>query len=187
MLSELRIRNVAIIDAVSLPLVPGFNVLSGETGAGKSIIVGALGLLLGERGSSDIIRTGAERASVEGVFDSSDLPELHTMLDDRGIEVERGVVVLRRELVAGGKGRAWVNGTPVSATVLADVGRGLVNLHGQHESQTLLHADGVDRLQPVGRRSDRRAQPRLHPRHADLGAFPGHPAARARSVRHGGD
>jgi DNA repair protein RecN (Recombination protein N) len=141
MLRELRIRNFAIIDEVSLPLVPGFNVLSGETGAGKSIIVGALGLLLGERGSVDMIRQGAERATVEGMFDSTELPELSADLEERGIDVEDGLVVLRRELVAGGKGRAWVNGTPVSAAMLAAVGRGLVNLHGQHESQTLLHPD----------------------------------------------
>ena len=69
MLTELRIRNLAIIDSVTLPLAPGFNVLTGETGAGKSIIVGALGLLIGERASSDLVRTGADRATVEGVFE----------------------------------------------------------------------------------------------------------------------
>jgi DNA repair protein RecN (Recombination protein N) len=72
MLTELRIRNFAIIESLTLPLSPGFNVLSGETGAGKSIIVGALGFLLGERGSADLIRTGSDKATVEGVFDTSD-------------------------------------------------------------------------------------------------------------------
>jgi DNA repair protein RecN (Recombination protein N) len=141
MLTELRIRNVAIIDTVTLPLSPGFNVLSGETGAGKSIIVGALGLLLGERGSADVVRTGTDRAVVEGVFDCSELPEVPQQLDERGIDVENGLVVLRREVSAGGKGRAWINGTTVTAGVLASIGRSLVNLHGQHESQTLLHDD----------------------------------------------
>jgi DNA repair protein RecN (Recombination protein N) len=141
MLTELSIRNFAIIESVTLPLVPGFNVLSGETGAGKSIIVGALGLLLGERGSADLVRTGADRASVEGVFDASNAPELAEQLDARGIEVEERTVVLRREVATTGKGRAWINGTPVTAAVLSEVGRALVNLHGQHESQALLGTD----------------------------------------------
>lgn len=141
MLTELRIRNVAIIDSVTLPLAPGFNVLSGETGAGKSIIVGALGLLLGERGSTDLVRTGADRAVVEGVFDSSTMPDIAAQLDARGIDVDDGLVVLRREVTVGGKGRAWINGTTVTAGVLASIGRQLVNLHGQHESQSLLHEE----------------------------------------------
>ena len=141
MLRELRIKNFAIIESVALPLAPGFNVLSGETGAGKSIIVGALGLLLGERGSADLIRTGTTRASVEGVFDAMEGGDVTTLLDDRGIEVEDGLVVLRRELTAGGKGRAWINDAAVSTAVLAEAGRLLVNLHGQHEAQTLLGSD----------------------------------------------
>lgn len=140
MLTELRIRNFAIIESLTLPLAAGFNVLSGETGAGKSIIVGALGLLLGERASSDLIRTGADKASVEGVFDIADRPELATLLDERGIDAEESLVVLKRE-VAAGRARAWVNGTAVSASQLAEIGRHLVNLHGQHEAQTLLDPD----------------------------------------------
>lgn len=141
MLTELRIRNFAIIDAVTLPLERGLNVLSGETGAGKSIIVGALGLLLGERGSADLVRPGAERASVEGVFELGKRADLVALIDERGIEAEEGTVVLKREIAASGRGRAWINGTPVTAAVLADVGRALVNLHGQHEAQTLLDDD----------------------------------------------
>ena len=140
MLTELRIRNFAIIEQLALPLARGFNVLSGETGAGKSIIVGALGLLLGERASTDLIRTGADRATVEGTFDISDRPEIAAQLDERGIEVDESLVVLKREIAAG-RARAWVNGTPVNASVLAGIGRQLVNLHGQHEAQTLLDAD----------------------------------------------
>ena len=146
MLTELRIKNFAIIESLSLPLAKGFNVLSGETGAGKSIIVGALGLLLGDRTSADLIRTGAERASVEGVFDVSDRPEIVQLLDERGIDAEESLVVLKREIAAAGRARAWVNGTAVSAALLAEIGRTLVNLHGQHEAQTLLDGDAQRRI-----------------------------------------
>ena len=146
MLTELRIRNFAIIESLTLPLARGFNVLSGETGAGKSIIVGALGLLLGERASTDLIRTGADRATVEGVFDVADHPEIVALLDERGIDADEPLVVLKREIVAAGRARAWVNGTTVSAAILAEVGRLLVNLHGQHEAQTLLEGDAQRRI-----------------------------------------
>jgi DNA repair protein RecN (Recombination protein N) len=140
-LTELRIRNFAIIDSVTLPLERGLNVLSGETGAGKSIIVGALGLLLGERGSADLVRPGAERATVEGVFDLQGRAGLIALIDERGIDTDGDTLVLKREIAASGRGRAWVNGTPVTATILAEIGRSLVNLHGQHEAQTLLDSE----------------------------------------------
>ena len=145
MLTELRIKNFAIIESLTLPLEHGFNVLTGETGAGKSIIVGALGLLLGERASADVIRTGADKASVEGVFDVSDRAEIRTLLDERGIDVDESTVVLKRE-VASGRARAWINGTTVNAGILAEVGRLLVNLHGQHEAQTLLDLEAQRRI-----------------------------------------
>ena len=141
MLTELRIRNFAIIESVTLPLGEGFNVLSGETGAGKSIIVGALGLLLGERASADLIRSGAEKATVEGVFDVTNVKGIVKLADERGIEVEDDTLVLKREIASSGRGRAWINGAPVTATVLAEIGRQLVNLHGQHDAQTLLDPD----------------------------------------------
>ena len=141
MLTELRIRNFAIIESLSLPLGAGFNVLSGETGAGKSIIVGALGFLLGERASIDLVRTDSDRATVEGVFEIGDRLEVAAVLDERGIEVEDQRVVLKREIAVGGRARAWINGSTVTATVLGDIGRMLVNLHGQHEAQTLLDGD----------------------------------------------
>ena len=161
-LTELRIRNFAIIESVNLVLAPGFNVLSGETGAGKSIIVGALGLLVGERAAGDMVRTGAQRATIEGVFEIRDVPDraapdgaapdaaesnagthgLRAALDDRGIELEDDTVVLKREVAAaGGRARAWINGSPVTAGVLAEVGRLLVNVHGQHEAQALLDGE----------------------------------------------
>lgn len=138
MLTELRIRNFAIIDSVTLPLERGLNVLSGETGAGKSIIVGALGLLLGERASADLVRQGAERATVEGMFDLSGHRDIVSLVDEHGIDTDGDTLVLKREIAASGRGRAWVNGTPVTTTILAEIGRSLVNLHGQHEAQTLL-------------------------------------------------
>src|SRR5215210_3700314 len=146
MLTELRIRNFALIDELSVRLGPGLNVLTGETGAGKSIIVGALGLLLGERASTDLIRTGTDRATVEGVFEIGDRPEISALLDERGIDVEEQRVVLKREVAAGGRTRAWVNGTTVTAGLLAEVGRLLVNLHGQHEAQTLLDGESQRRI-----------------------------------------
>lgn len=146
MLIELRIRNFAIIESLTLPLAPGFNVLSGETGAGKSIIVGALGLLLGERASADLVRTGTDRATVEGVFEVEPDHPLLAMLDERGVEVDDGLLVLKREIAASGRARAWVNGTTVTAGVLAEVGRQLVSLHGQHEAQTLLDAESQRRI-----------------------------------------
>ena len=138
MLTELRIRNVAIIESVTLTLRPGFNVLSGETGAGKSIIVEALGLLFGERSSVDLVRTGADRASVEGVFEAGDDEHLRRLLDEHGLDYSDGTVVLRRDVSGTGRSRAWVNGSTVTAGVLARIGRALVSIHGQHESQGLL-------------------------------------------------
>src|SRR5690606_4022331 len=105
MLIELRILNFAAIASLSLRLEPGLNALTGETGAGKSIIVGALSLLLGERASADVVRTGAERASVEGVFDVSAQPAVAAALAEQGIETEDGLLILRREVAAEGRNR----------------------------------------------------------------------------------
>ncbi|HEU0053623.1 MAG TPA: DNA repair protein RecN [Longimicrobium sp.] len=141
MLSELRIRNFALIDRLSVRLGPGLNVLTGETGAGKSIIVGALSLLLGERASSDVVRAGEDRASIEGVFEVDDRDDLRALLEERGIDAEDGVLVLKREVAAEGRSRAWINGSPTTAGILGELGRRLVDLHGQHEHQTLLKRD----------------------------------------------
>jgi DNA repair protein RecN (Recombination protein N) len=138
MLIELRIRDFALIDALTVRLAPGLNVLSGETGAGKSIIVGALSLLLGERASADVVRAGSSRAVVEGVFDLGGRPELAAWLEERGIEPEDGLVILRREVAAEGRNRAWINGAASTAGMVGEIGGALVDLHGQHEHQTLL-------------------------------------------------
>jgi len=141
MLVELRIRNVAVIDTVSLPLAGGLNVLTGETGAGKSLIIGALGMLLGERAAADRVRGGSEKATVEGVFDIRGVAALRMLLDERGIEVDDDLVVLKREVGSNGRSRAWINGSAVTASVLADVGGRLVSVHGQHDSRQLVDTD----------------------------------------------
>ena len=141
MLLELRIQNFAVIEALAIHFEQGLNALTGETGAGKSIIVGALGLLLGERASSENIRTGAQKATVEGVFDIARRKNVLAMLAEQGIEADDGLLILRREVSVEGRSRAWVNGAASTATFVGQLGRSLVDLHGQHEGQTLLRAE----------------------------------------------
>ncbi len=141
MLVELRIRNVAVIDTVVLPLAGGLNVLTGETGAGKSLIVGALGMLLGERAATDRVRSGADKATVEGVFEPRSMPALRAMLDERGVDTDEETLVLKREIGSNGRSRAWINGSPVTAAVLAEVGARLVSVLGQHDSRQLVDAE----------------------------------------------
>ncbi len=138
MLIELRIENFAVIERLAVRLEPGLNVLTGETGAGKSIIVGALSLLLGERASSDAVRAGAERAVVEGVFDVEDRADILSILRGQGLDTEDGLLILRREVAAAGRNRAWVNGAASTAGLVGELGGRLADLHGQHEHQALL-------------------------------------------------
>jgi DNA repair protein RecN (Recombination protein N) len=138
MLVELRIRDYAVVEDLKLELSDGLNALTGETGAGKSIIVGALSLLLGERASSGVVRKGADRATVEAVFDVSDRPEIERELEESGFRLEDGLMILRREVASEGRNRAWVNGSPATAGIVGTLGSALVDLHGQHEHQTLL-------------------------------------------------
>jgi DNA repair protein RecN (Recombination protein N) len=141
MLLELRIENIAVIERLSVRLNDGLNALTGETGAGKSIIVGALSLLLGERASTEVVRPGAGRARVEGVFDVGNRPDIAALLDEHGIDVADDLLILKREVASEGRNRAWVNGSAATASLLATLGRALVDLHGQHEHQTLLRPD----------------------------------------------
>lgn len=138
MLLELRLRNVAVIESVSLPLADGLNVLSGETGAGKSLIVGALGLLLGERAAPDRVRRGADRASVEATFRLGERTAVRAWLEAHGIERDEDLLILKREVANGGRSRAWVNGSPVTVAQLRALGALLVVIHGQHEAHALL-------------------------------------------------
>jgi len=142
-LTELRVRDLAVIADVSLTLERGLNVLTGETGAGKSMLVDALALLLGERASADLVRPGARKTVIEGAFelDPAALGHLSATLATLGLEPEDGRLVLKREITLEGRSRAWVNGSPTTITVLAQLGGLLVDLHGQHESQSLLRPE----------------------------------------------
>lgn len=140
MLAELRVRDVATIADVTLPLGPGLNVLTGETGAGKSILVDALGLLLGSRGDSGVVRPGAGRAVVEGAFEGLSRA-LSRRVEALGLDVDEGRLIIRREISAEGRSRAWINGSPATVGVLAGLGALLVDLHGQHDSVSLLKPD----------------------------------------------
>jgi DNA repair protein RecN (Recombination protein N) len=150
MLLELRVSNLAVIDQVELTFQPGLNVLTGETGAGKSILIHAIGLLLGERGAAEEVGLGKSAATVEGLFDISGNPLSQDALRELGIAVEDdGMVVLsRREITADGRSRCRINGRGATVTMLRDIGRNLVDLHGQHEHQSLLrvetHLDFLD-------------------------------------------
>ena len=143
MLTELRVRDLAVIADVTLPLAPGLNVLTGETGAGKSMLVDALALLLGERASSDVVRPGAPKTVIEGAFEftATTLSRLLPSFTALGVEPEDGRLVLKREISGEGRSRAWVNGSPTTVSVLAQLGALLVDLHGQHETQSLLRPD----------------------------------------------
>jgi DNA repair ATPase RecN len=138
MIHELRVRDLATIADVTLSLGTGLNVLTGETGAGKSMLVDALSLLLGERAASGAVRPGAAKSIVEGAFEGLDAP-MRRRLEDLGLDAEDGRIVVRREVSAEGRSRAWVNGSPTTAAVLSQLGAVLVDLHGQHETQSLLH------------------------------------------------
>ncbi|MFQ5677863.1 MAG: DNA repair protein RecN [Gemmatimonadota bacterium] len=146
MLKELRIRDYAVLDEIVLELNPGLTVLSGETGAGKSIIVGALSVLLGERASSQVVREPEGRAVVEGAFDVSARPRLAARLRELGLEPEDAWLLLRRELQREGRNRAWVGGSRASAGLLGELGSALVELHGQHEHQSLLRRPAQRRI-----------------------------------------
>jgi DNA repair protein RecN (Recombination protein N) len=137
MLTELRVRDLAVIQDVTLSLGPGLNVLTGETGAGKSMLVDALALLLGERATSDLIRPGSDRAVVEAAFDIGE-GDLLGAADEAGVELIGDQLIFRRDINAAGRNRAWANGSPTTVTALASLGRRLVDLHGQHEAQSLL-------------------------------------------------
>ena len=139
MIAELRVRDLATIADVALQFGEGLNVLTGETGAGKSMLIDALALLLGERAESALVRPGSARCVVEGAFDV-DAP-FRKRLDQLGLDAEEGRVVIRREVSAEGRSRAWVNGSPTTLATLAELGAALVDLHGQHETQSLLRPD----------------------------------------------
>jgi DNA repair protein RecN (Recombination protein N) len=138
-LRSLRIRNLALVEFLDWELEPGFTVVTGETGAGKSIILGALKLVLGDRADKTLIRTGAEQCSVEALFEIADPVRTNELLSEQGIDpCEGDQLLLRRLLAANGTNRQFINGCQTTLSVLKDVGDGLVDLHGPHDHQSLL-------------------------------------------------
>ena len=145
MLSELRLENYAVIDNVAVEFASGLNLLTGETGAGKSILIDALGLLLGDKASSEVIRTGAERAVVSAVFESEGaaLRAIEEILESNGLDAEDVSLIVRREIAPGGKGRVFINNQPATVSVLKQIAPHLAVIHAQNES--IVHFDAVAR------------------------------------------
>ncbi|AIQ64750.1 DNA recombination protein RecN [Paenibacillus stellifer] len=142
MLETLSIRNLAVVESVDVHFYPGFHVLTGETGAGKSIIIDALGMIAGARGSADSIRYGCEKAEMEALFNLPDDHSVWATLERLGIRAQKEEhLIIRRELNAQGKSTSRVNGQMVNLTMLREIGEQLVNIHGQHEHQNLLRPD----------------------------------------------
>ncbi len=171
MITELRVRDLVTIADVTLQLGPGLNVLTGETGSGKSMLVDALALLLGERADSASVRPGAGKAIVEGAFEGLDAATRRD-IELLGLDVDDQRVIIRREVSSEGRSRAWVNGSPTTAAVLGRLGALLVDLHGQHDSRSLLHADAQRDILDAfaGAESDRSAVAKAYQALASLRA-----------------
>ncbi len=146
MLVELRLENYAVVDNLAVEFAPGLNLLTGETGAGKSILIDALALLLGEKASSDVIRSGADKAIISAVFEVEGGAEKRVTeaLEANGIDSDDDAIILRREIAAGGKGRVFVNNQPATVAVLRQLAPHLATIHAQNES--ILAFDGPTRL-----------------------------------------
>ena len=140
-LTLLRIKNLALVEELEWQIGPGFIGVTGETGAGKSIIIGALQLLLGERADKSLIRTGADLCTVEAVFTGKDLQKLNPQLVEAGIEPCEGDLIIKRSFSGGGGTRQFINGSPTTLSVLKNLGDELVDLHGPHDHQSLLSPD----------------------------------------------
>jgi len=140
MLTDLSIKNIAIIDTLHVSFQPGLNILTGETGAGKSIIIDAVNLILGGRASADLIRTGADEGVVEAIFDLSAQPAILTVLDEMGVECD-GELLVKRVVSRSGKNRVFIGGGISTIAILADLSRRLINIYGQHEAQNLLRTE----------------------------------------------
>ncbi len=138
MLVELRIKNFILIEELTLPFGKGLNVLTGETGAGKSILIDAISGVLGEKMSTDFIRSGCDRAILEGVFDTGALPQVRDILDESGIDTNDGTLVMRRELYSSGKGRCFANATQIPVGKMKEIADYLLDIHGQNEHQNIV-------------------------------------------------
>ena len=137
-LNLLRIKNLALVEDLEWEIAPGFVAITGETGAGKSIIIGALQLLLGERTDKSLIRTGADVCTVEGIFAGKELKKLNGQLEEAGVEQGDGDLLLKRSFSATGTNRQFINGSPTTLAILKNLGDELVDLHGPHDHQSLL-------------------------------------------------
>lgn len=147
MLESLSIRNFALIDRLEIDFTDGFNVITGETGAGKSIILGALGLILGNNADSSAVRTGESECTVSAVFSIPDGHPVNAFLRERGLEPEEGLVHVRRVVRSGGtRGLISVQGQSVSRSELAEITGALIDMHSQHEHQSLVHSDRQRRI-----------------------------------------
>lgn len=145
MLQALHVHNFALLEDAHADFTAGFNVFTGETGAGKSILIDAFGMVLGGRSSVDYVRSGTDGLWVQAVFDISSQPEIKALLNEHGID-EDDDLFLKRQISAAGKSRAFINGVQVPLAVLKNVGARLVDIHGQHENQDLLHPDAALKL-----------------------------------------
>lgn len=145
MLVSLYIRNFALIQELTVSFNPGLTIITGETGAGKSILVGALSLVLGERSSSDLVRSGTSKAVIEAILNDVHSEKIERLLHDANIETAQELI-LRRELSSTGQSRCFINDTPCTAAILKQTGEMLIDLHGQHDHQLLLHADTHESL-----------------------------------------
>ncbi|MEY2532038.1 MAG: repair protein RecN [Verrucomicrobiota bacterium] len=140
-LNLMRIKNLALVDELEWEIAPGFVAITGETGAGKSIIIGALQLLLGERADKSLIRTGADLCTVEAIFTGKELQKLNSLLVEAGVEPCEGDLILKRTLSVTGTNRQFINGSPTTLSILKNLGDELVDLHGPHDHQSLLSPD----------------------------------------------
>jgi DNA repair protein RecN (Recombination protein N) len=143
LLLELRVENYAVIDSLAIEFAPGLNLLTGETGAGKSILIDALALLLGEKASAELVRHGAEKSVVSGVFEA-DEAALRPVLEENGVEPEDSHIIVKREIATSGKGRVFVNNQPATVALLRQLAPMLASIHAQNE--TILAFDGPARL-----------------------------------------
>jgi DNA repair protein RecN (Recombination protein N) len=141
LLQLLRIKNLALVEDLEWEIAPGFTAITGETGAGKSIIIGALQLLLGERADKSLLRTGAETCTVEAIFQGDDCAKWNGRLEESGIEPCDGDLILKRSLSLSGTNRQFINGSPTTLANLKELGDDLVDLHGPHDHQSLLSPD----------------------------------------------
>src|SRR6185437_2094517 len=141
MLTELVVENYAVVERLRAHFHSGLNLLTGETGSGKSIVVDALELLLGGRASADMIRTGEQRARIAGIFELCDQAGARRVLESAGLEAEDGELLVEREIAASGKSRAFVGSRPVSVSLLKDLAPFLADIHGQHDQQLLFSAE----------------------------------------------